>query len=153
MNQNDIEAALIGRLGSDPERRTAQSSGKHYVRFSVAVGEGDATQWVQVSAFNTTAITVLGTLKKGDRAYVEGRIRMDQWTDKAGQQRHGLSVAASRVHAVGQIGERRTKEGRQQPAETAQATSTPRQPERDWQRPVGSPAAHTRSAEDVEIPF
>jgi len=43
-----IETAFIGRVGTEPERRTSQA-GKPWLRFSAAVGSDDAVQWVQVA--------------------------------------------------------------------------------------------------------
>ena len=60
---NTIEAALEGKLGGDPELRTAKS-GKTYVRFNVAVGEGDATNRCR-SAFDTMAHAIEGRERSG----------------------------------------------------------------------------------------
>ena len=40
-----IECAFIGRLGQDPDLRTA-ASGKPWMRLSLAVARADTTQWV-----------------------------------------------------------------------------------------------------------
>ena len=71
-----IEAAFIGRVGSDPELRTSQA-GKPWCRFSVAVGESDDMQWINVAAFGEVAERLCGQLAKGDRAYVEGTLRLN----------------------------------------------------------------------------
>src|SRR5262245_38198979 len=101
-----IEVALQGRVGTHPELRTSQS-GKPFCKFNVAVGEGDSVQWVQVACFADKAEEVAATLRKGDRCYCEGTLKLQQWTDREGQQRAGLSVAAWRVQAIGQIGQRK----------------------------------------------
>jgi single-strand DNA-binding protein len=101
-----IEAALVGRLGGDPELRTSQA-GKPWARFSVAVGEGDAAQWVSVACFGECAERAAERLTKGDRCYVEGTIRLNEWTDHEGGQRHGVQVAAWKVEPLGQIGQRK----------------------------------------------
>ena len=101
-----IECALAGRVGQEPQMRTSQA-GKTWLSFSIAVGSGETAQWVQVAAFGALAEDLADRLRKGDRAYVEGRVRLNTWTDKAGAQRAGLSVSASVVHPLGQIGRRR----------------------------------------------
>jgi single-stranded DNA-binding protein len=82
-------------------------AGKPWLSFSVAVGEGDDVQWLQVAAFGTRAGELAGCLKKSDRVYVEGRLKLNTWTGKDGTLQAGLSVAASLVQPMGQIGKRR----------------------------------------------
>jgi single stranded DNA-binding protein len=100
-----IHCALQGRLGQDVElRRTA--TGKDWCRLSVGVGEGDEVTWVSVVVFEEKA-KVLERTPKGVEVYVEGRISLNTWTGKDGQQRTGLSVTAWRVEVLGQIGKQR----------------------------------------------
>jgi single-stranded DNA-binding protein len=75
---NAIECAFIGRLANDPEARTSQS-GNAWCRFRCAVGEGEAVQWVDVACFKGAAQRALERLRKGDRAYIEGRIELQRW--------------------------------------------------------------------------
>jgi single-strand DNA-binding protein len=86
-----IEAALFGTLARDAEAKTSKS-GKDYLRFSVRVGDGDAAQWVGVMLFGDAAAEVAPKLIKGSRVYVEGSLRLDEWTAADGATRHGLSV-------------------------------------------------------------
>jgi single-stranded DNA-binding protein len=48
---------------------------------------------VQVSAFGKAAETA-ATLKKGDKVYVEGSIKLDTWRGNDGVERHTLAVSA-----------------------------------------------------------
>ena len=105
---NAIECAFTGRLGSDPELRTSKAD-KPWCRLSIAVGEGDDVQWVSVAAFGDVAERVCEQLAKGDRAYVEGTLRLNEWTDREGLTRHGLQVAAWKVEALGKIGRQKPK--------------------------------------------
>jgi single-strand DNA-binding protein len=132
---NAIEVALIGRLGSDPELRTG-NMGKPWCSFSVCCGEGDDQQWVRVSAFNDTAKRAVEQLAKGDKAYIEGKIRLNEWTSRDGQHRYGLQVSAWRVDAIGKIGQRKVAE---KPAEKATPVSA-----RNYQAPLNA---------ECEIPF
>jgi single stranded DNA-binding protein len=140
---NAIECAFTGRLGSDPELRTSQA-GKPWCRFSVAIGEGDDVQWVSVAAFGEAAERVSDLLAKGDRAYVEGTLRLNEWTDREGLTRHGLQVAAWRVEALGKIGRRKPK-----PKGNPAA--------RGYARPLDTDSRPARqqhgTAAEVEIPF
>src|SRR5437667_7770157 len=101
---------LIGRLTRDPEMRTFGNGGK-VAAFGFAVGsrrknpqtgqweDGD-TMFIDCEAFNRgetghLADTVERFLRKGSQAYLEGRLRLDQWDDKTtGQKRskHKLTV-------------------------------------------------------------
>ena len=107
MNGNDIECAFIGRLGADPESRTAKS-GKTYARLNVAVGEGETSQWVQVTVFADAAEKVLA-LREGDKVYIEAHQATGRGVAGLGARFTRRAVAAFRAHGLGQIGERRRK--------------------------------------------
>ena len=104
-----IETAFSGRIGQDPQLRQSKS-GKAWLSFSLAVGSGDEAQWVSVAVFGDRAIELSGSLHKGDRAYVEGRLKLNTWADKDGRERSGLQVAATLVQPLGQIGRRKPSE-------------------------------------------
>jgi single-stranded DNA-binding protein len=84
-------------------------AGKPWLSFSVAVGESDDVQWLQVAAFGAKAEELAGAVKKSDRVYIEGRLRLNTWTGKDGTQQAGLSVAAWLVQPMGQIGAKRPR--------------------------------------------
>jgi single-strand DNA-binding protein len=143
-----IEAAFIGRVGTEPELKTSQA-GKPWTAINVAVGKDGETQWVRVAAFGETAEHLIGRVVKGDRIYVEGDLRLNQWTDREGKPRSGLSVAARKVEKLGDIGRNRplnpngsreTGTVGQRPA--SNPANSARLPARDWQRPI-----------DESIPF
>lgn len=109
---NAIEAALEGRIGKPPTVRTGQS-GKPWCSFSVAVGGDDngGATWVGVSAFGSQA-EALADLAAGARVYVEGRLKLETWTDGEGRERTGLKLAATLVQPMGQIGHRKPAKAR-----------------------------------------
>jgi hypothetical protein len=92
----DIECAAEVRLVADPEYLTSKA-GKPYARFRACVGEGDATQWLQVNAVGPKALESMAGLVKSDRAYVEGSIKLDRWQAQDGTERSGLGVLAWKV--------------------------------------------------------
>jgi single-strand DNA-binding protein len=106
MKDGIIEAAFIGRVGREPILRESKL-GKAWATFSVAVGESDEVQWAQVATIGAKAEELVGSLKKGDRIYVEGRLRLNTWVAKDGTPQSGLSVAASKVEPLELIGMRR----------------------------------------------
>lgn len=105
---DDIECAFTGKVGTDPVMRTTKA-GKAWLGFSVAVGTHDATQWVQVALFGDGVAETAARLAKGDRVYVEGKIKLNAWTDANGKERSGLSAASFHLVPLGQIGRKRPK--------------------------------------------
>ena len=97
-----IECAFYGFCARDADARTSQA-GKPWVRLSIGVGKDDAVQWVQVAVFGKAAEQAAG-LKKSDRCYIEGTIKLDRWTGHDGTERHGLSVAAFKCEPTHRIG-------------------------------------------------
>jgi single-stranded DNA-binding protein len=100
-----IECAFHGFLAADAELRTSKA-GKPWARLRVGVGKDDAVQWASVAVFGPAA-SAAGTLKKADRVYVEGSIKLDTWKGSDGVERHGLSVAAFKCERTHQIGRNR----------------------------------------------
>ena len=90
-----IQCAFTGRLGFDAEAKTSQA-GKSWTSMRVAVGSNDATAWVQVSVFGSLAATA-AEFRAGDSVYIEGVIRLNNWTDRNGNERFGLAVVAHRI--------------------------------------------------------
>ena len=126
---NGIEAAFVGSIGTAPELRTSKS-GKPWCSFSARVGEGEAATWVRVAVFGETADAAT-TLAKGTPVYVEGRLRLGTWQTKDGESRSGLSVVATKVELLGQIGRRR-------PTTSSGNAGTRSAGADDWQRPLGA---------------
>jgi single-strand DNA-binding protein len=99
---------LVGNLGKSPAMRTA---GKVPVaNFSLATSESfkDAegkvqktTEWHNISAFGPLAETIGQYLRKGSKAYVEGRIRTRKWADNQGVTRYTTEVVATEVKFLG----------------------------------------------------
>lgn len=89
MNQVNIS----GRLGKDPELKTT-TNGHTVTAISVAVYNGKDREpiWVPVVAFNKVAEFIYQHLRKGDPIEVAGRLRVDNYTDKDGNQRSRIEV-------------------------------------------------------------
>jgi single-stranded DNA-binding protein len=102
-----IDCAFLGFLASDADSRTSQA-GKPWVRLRVGVGRDEEIQWISVACFGKAA-TSAAELKKGDKIYVEGTIKLDTWRGNDGVERHGLSVAAFKCERTHQIGRNRPK--------------------------------------------
>lgn len=94
---------LIGRLTRDPQLKYLQNQSA-VCDFGIAVGRkwktptGEAkeeTTFIDCVMFGKSAETFNQYMAKGKPVYLEGRLKLDQWDDKAtGQKRSKLSVLA-----------------------------------------------------------
>ena len=106
-----IDVAFYGFCAADADARTSKA-GKPWVRLRAGVGKDDDLQWVQVAVFGKAAETA-ARLKKGDRIYVEGNIRLDTWRGNDGIERHTLAVSSfklERTHKIGRARDQRTSD-------------------------------------------
>jgi single-strand DNA-binding protein len=142
MSISGIECAFIARAGGDPEVKTSQA-GKPWASLSACVGENDDAQWVRIAVFGAKATSL--QVAKGDRIYVEGRLKLETWTSREGQPRSGLKVAAWKCEPIGAIGNNKRAKPKDEEGAPAQSNGGDRpQGTRDWQRP---------GPVDDEIPF
>ncbi|MFN4132356.1 MAG: single-stranded DNA-binding protein [Caldimicrobium sp.] len=99
---------LIGRLGGDPEIRFTVE-GKAVCILNLATnevvvrGEGKEviTEWHRVVLFGKLAEAVASSLSKGDRLYVEGRIRSREYEDKNGVKKRAYEIFGNKVIFLG----------------------------------------------------
>ena len=101
---------LIGNLTRDPELRYLPNN-TAVVSFSLAVNESykdkdgnrvERADFIDCEAFAKTAENISKFFTKGRPIFVEGRLRLDQWDDKAtGQKRSKLKVIAENFQFVG----------------------------------------------------
>ena len=100
-----IETAAVGRLGGAPQRRQTKE-GKPFATLSLAVGKGDDLQGLQVTVFDPYVNDLPLNLEKGERLYVEGKLRLNYWESADGK-RANLQVTATKVVVLDRIGLRR----------------------------------------------
>lgn len=93
---------LIGRLGRDPELTYFQS-GNAVCAFSLAVDRGldrDGTEqgpvWVPIKIWGKGANNAADLLKKGSKVAIAGKLELEEWKSKAGEDRSKLVVVAYR---------------------------------------------------------
>jgi single-strand DNA-binding protein len=104
MNLNRI--ILIGRLTADPTERVTQD-GTETSSFRLAVsrsgkpreGEPDA-DFFAVTAWRNTARFVNQYMRRGNLVAVEGKVQLDEWTDREGKPRAGMKVLADNVQSL-----------------------------------------------------
>ena len=94
---------LVGNLGKDPEVRTV-TSGATVARFSVATSESytnkegqkiENTEWHNVVLWRGLATVAEKYLKKGNKVYIEGKLRNRQYEDKDGNKKYTTEVEAT----------------------------------------------------------
>jgi single-strand DNA-binding protein len=100
---------LVGNLGRDPELRYTPN-GMAVCSFTMATNEkrkdrsgemADVTTWFRVTLWGRQAETASQYLTKGRPVYVEGRLRIDEWTDRDGKNRYTLEVNATDLQFIG----------------------------------------------------
>ncbi len=138
---------LIGRLTRDPVvRHTAK--GVPCADISLAINrhftsesgeKREETTFVDITLWGKTAELTAKYLNKGSLACVEGRLKMDSWTDKAtGQARSKLAVVGDNITFL----ESTSSNGHRAPASNKSSQSTAAVPpasdekeEVDWDSP------------------
>ena len=100
---------IIGRLGADPEMRYSQS-GAAITTISVATSESwkdkdgnpqERTEWHRVKFFGRLAEIAGEYLKKGRQVYIEGSLRTEKYTDKAGVEKYSTDIIANEMQMLG----------------------------------------------------
>jgi single-strand DNA-binding protein len=96
---------IIGNVGTDPEMRFTPN-GNPVTSFRLATSrsyttsDGERrqdTEWFDVVTWNRLAETCNQFLTKGQRAYVEGRLRIRNWEGQDGQKHTRVEIIANRV--------------------------------------------------------
>jgi single-strand DNA-binding protein len=100
---------LVGNLGKDPELRYTPQ-GDAVCSFSVATNERkkdksgefqDVTTWFKVTLWRRLAENAAKYLAKGQPVYIEGRLQVEEWTDRDNNNRYSLAVQATDMHFIG----------------------------------------------------
>src|SRR5258706_3720672 len=103
---------LVSNLARDPELRYTPQ-GTRVCSFSMATNERrkdktgemqDQTTWFRVTLWGRQAETASQYLTKGRPVYIEGRLRVEEWTDRDGKPRHTLEVHATDMQFIGGCG-------------------------------------------------
>jgi single-strand DNA-binding protein len=127
---------LIGNLTRDPEVRFTPK-GSAVCDLSIAVNrkwrdeQGNPQEevtFVDITAWGKTAEFAGQFLAKGRSVFIEGRLQMDSWEDKAtGQKRSKLKIVADQVQFLGSPnrdgGQQAQQAPREQPARRTAADS------------------------------
>lgn len=144
---------LIGNLTRDPVMR-ATPGGTSICelglavnrRYRTAAGEDrDEPCFVDIDVFSRQAEQCSRYLRKGALVFVEGRLKYDQWEDRAtNQKRSRLKVTAERVQFMDS---RPREEGAATGPQTQATAPSPRGPARPAPAPTAAPAASAPPAQ------
>ena len=104
MSKGVNKAILVGHLGADPEVRYT-ANGSAVTNISLATSDSwkdrqtgerqERTEWHRIVCFNKLAEIAGEYLKKGSKAYFEGRLQTRKWTDQSGNDRYTTEIVAN----------------------------------------------------------
>ena len=144
---------LVGNLGRDPELRYTPQ-GVAVCDFSMATNERkrdksgeyqDVPTWFRITLWRNQAENAAKYLKKGNPVYIEGRLSLEEWTDRDGNTRQTLAVQATDMHF---ISGGRNDDYANEPSETPQFAGPASAPASG-----GGGSSRTQTPVDDDIPF
>lgn len=101
---------LIGNLGKDPEVKTFEG-GNMLVRFPIATSETftsrktnekvTQTEWHTIVLRRGLAEVAEKYLHKGDKIFIEGRIKTRSWEDQSGEKKYATEIHADNMTMLG----------------------------------------------------
>jgi single-strand DNA-binding protein len=129
---NYNKVLLMGNLTRDPElKRTSSDMAVAQIgmavnrRYKDKTGEQrEETTFVDCEAWGKTAETMAKYLSKGRPVFIEGRLKLDQWQDKDGNNRSKLKIVIESFQFV-------DSRGNQSSTPTAEVTTTTSPPADD----------------------
>lgn len=101
---------LIGNLGKDPEVRHLEN-GATVANFSIATSETykdrktgekvSQTEWHNIVAWRGLAEIAERYLKKGQKVYIEGKLKTRSWQDQDGNNRYSTEIITDNLTMLG----------------------------------------------------
>ncbi len=144
---------LLGNLGKDPEFRSFEN-GSSKVSFTLATtdsyqnkatGETIAqTEWHNVVAWRGLADIVQKYVKKGDKIYVEGKLKSRSWNDQDGNTKYITEIEADNIIMMSRNGESNPTANTNTPSYVSQSPTN---------NPSNSAANVSVVDEDDDLPF
>lgn len=110
MSRGVNKATVLGRIGSIDVRKT--KTGDSIVNMSIATNEKwkdkntgemqELTTWHSVVAFGGVAGVAEKYCAKGDQVYIEGKMRLNKWTDDNGVDRYKTEILVQDLQLLSQ---------------------------------------------------
>ena len=155
MGRSVNKVQIIGTLGRDPEMKYLPS-GSAVVSVSVATDESyqdkqsgqkvEKTEWHRMTAFGKLAEIIGQYLKKGSKAYFEGKLRTNEY-EKDGIKRYSTEIVISEMMMLDS-----QQQGQQPAQQPQQGGFAPQQPQGGFapQQPAQQPRQHPQNAARVD---
>jgi single-strand DNA-binding protein len=128
---------LIGNLGKDPEVRRLENGGI-VANFPIATSESytdratgerkDTTDWHNIVVWRGLAEVVEKYVRKGQKVYVEGKLKTRSWTDQAGATRYTTEIVADELTILTPRNESGNSQHQNQTPQAPYPTNEPQNP-------------------------
>ena len=146
---------LVGNLTRDPELRYMPSGGAVCTtgiatnrKFKKQDGSaGEEVCFVDITFFGRTAEVANQYLKRGAKVLVEGRLKLDQWTDQNGGKRSKHSVTVDNMQM---LGSRDSNQGGYNQTQASTNTNYNNQQQDNYKKPTAQPT-QSDNIPDIDI--
>ncbi len=134
---------LIGNLGKDPEFRAFEGGGS-ITRFPLATSETytnrqnekvTQTEWHTIVLRNKLGEVADKYLKKGDKVFIEGKLKTRSWEDQSGERKYATEIQADNMTMLG---------GRNEPQQVSNGGQ---------HSPAEEPSGFANDTEEDDLPF
>ena len=131
---------IVGNLGQDPEVRYLPN-GNAVANFTVATSESwtdqqgqkqERTEWHRVVVYKRLAEIAGEYLRKGSKAYLEGRLQTREWQDQQGQKRYTTEIVVNEMQLLDPPPQTGQSQGYAPPRQAPQGA-----PAQNYQAPQG----------------
>ena len=111
------KAMIIGNVGNDPQLHQTKKGVAPVTTLSIATTERwkdadgnrqEQTDWHRVVAWGGLAVVCGEHLNKGDKVYIEGKLRTRKWEDQDGNTRYTTEIIAGEMEMLGGSGNKDT---------------------------------------------
>ena len=151
---------LIGNVGKDPDVRYYDAD-QAVAQFPLATTERgyilqngtkvpDHTDWHNLVVWRGLAKVVEKHVHKGDKLYVEGRIRYRSYDDPKGQRRYVTEILVENMELLNPKPAERDENAQHTAAQSTTTQPSTPQPENEKQKPSATTAT---TADDEILPF
>ena len=151
---------LIGNVGKDPDVRYYDAD-QAVAQFPLATTERgytlqngtkvpDHTDWHNLVVWRGLAKVVEKHVHKGDKLYVEGRIRYRSYDDQKGQRRYVTEILVENMELLNPKPAEREENAQHTAAQSTTTQPSTPQPENEKQKPSATTAT---TADDEILPF
>lgn len=96
----------MGKLSADPVKHKKEETGSVFATARLATPTDGDSVLISVIAFSEAGEALLAH-RKGDQIAVAGYAKPSQWTGKAGETKHGLSMVADHILSAYAVSKRR----------------------------------------------